>query len=312
VIGMPGIAPPASSPRRLPRRTSNALRRGVDRARWSPSAEDTQPWWWVLLPDRLELRLDRSRCVDHDPTGLVALAGAGAALCTAEVGAAAVGVAVDVQVLPDPADEALVAVLRPGGQVPDPRLAALDPVVELRHTCREGLVSEDLPWDLAADLTGAAAAHGVQLMVLPQELADRSTQWAGDAAALCPALHGTRRTGAAELARAPARIALVTAGDTASDRVQAGRALQRVLLEATRHGRTGGPVTGPVEVPAVRARAEQELCPGRRLQALVRVGRGTPGPLPGPRRPMVDVLHDHTETWEVPPLHRDPDAGLAR
>ncbi|MFC7572525.1 hypothetical protein ACFQX8_08870 [Klenkia terrae] len=90
----------------------------MDRARWSPSAEDTQPWWWVLLPDRLELRLDRSRCVDHDPTGLVALAGAGAALCTAEVGAAAVGVAVDVQVLPDPADEALVAVLRPGGRSP--------------------------------------------------------------------------------------------------------------------------------------------------------------------------------------------------
>lgn len=281
-----------------------ALRRGVDRARCASWTTDRQPCWWLLLPDRLEVRLDRARCAGGDPRGHAASLSAGAAVCAAEIGAAAAGLAVDVELRPDPADDLLVAVLRPADRLPDPRLAALDLLVGLRQCYRAGSDDEQLAGDLAADLA-TAATRAVEVLALSPEQVCRSTRWVLDAADR----GRSRRVAPQNLTCAPARVALATAGDTVTERVRAGRALQLVLLQISRHGGAGGLVTGSVEVAAVRAIAERQVCPGRRLQALVHIGRGAPGTRPGPRRPLAEILYEHSATWPPPPPSPDDHDG---
>jgi len=92
----------------------------------------------------------------------------------------------------------------------------------------------------------------------------------------------------AEFEPYPTILLLATAGDRRPDWVRAGQALQRVLLAATWQGLAAGPISQPVEVPAVR-RLLLDPRSGLTAQMVLRIGYGrTAGG--APRRPLSDVL----------------------
>jgi hypothetical protein len=84
-------------------------------------------------------------------------------------------------------------------------------------------------------------------------------------------------------------VLLGTPGDTARDWLNAGEALERVLLEVTRHGYAASPLTQVTEVPSARAQLRRELGLTGYPHVLLRIGRAamTPG---SRRRRLVDVL----------------------
>ncbi|MEE3922437.1 nitroreductase [Micromonospora sp. BRA006-A] len=82
----------------------------------APSVFNTQPWRWRVTGDALELRADADRQLAHtDPDGRLLILSRGAALHHARVSLTAVGWAVTVERLPDPADPSLLARVRTTG-----------------------------------------------------------------------------------------------------------------------------------------------------------------------------------------------------
>jgi hypothetical protein len=82
---------------------------------------------------------------------------------------------------------------------------------------------------------------------------------------------------------------LSVTGDWPADQIQAGQALQRVLLTATDLGLAASLFSQPIEVTAVREqlrRAVGRLAPP---QMLMRFGYATTTPH-SPRRPVTDVI----------------------
>ena len=84
-------------------------------------------------------------------------------------------------------------------------------------------------------------------------------------------------------------LVLLTNGDTPVDRVRAGEALERVLLEATASGVSVALLTQPTEVPELRPWLRDPRSPWGHPQALLRMGFG-PRPPESPRRPISEVL----------------------
>ena len=84
-------------------------------------------------------------------------------------------------------------------------------------------------------------------------------------------------------------LVLLTDHDTPLDRVRAGEALQRVLLEATASGVSTALLTQPVEVPELRPWLRDPGSTWGSPQALLRLGYGPESP-DSPRRPVHEVL----------------------
>jgi hypothetical protein len=88
-------------------------------------------------------------------------------------------------------------------------------------------------------------------------------------------------------------VLVCTAGDGRLDWLRAGEALERVLLEVTRHGFAASPLTQITEVPSTRSSLRRELGLGTYPHVLLRIGRAPITPA-SRRRRLVDVLtEDH-------------------
>jgi hypothetical protein len=70
-------------------------------------------------------------------------------------------------------------------------------------------------------------------------------------------------------------LLLGTKSDTPLAWLHAGEALERLWLEATRHGYVASPLTQVVEVPRTRAALRQELHLQMHPHVLMRVGRAS-------------------------------------
>jgi hypothetical protein len=86
----------------------------------------------------------------------------------------------------------------------------------------------------------------------------------------------------------PTIVLLSTHGDSRSQWVAAGQALQRVLLVATRLRLATTPISQPVEVPAIRELLT-DTASGLWAQMVLRVGHGSAAAAT-PRRPLSEVL----------------------
>ena len=86
----------------------------------------------------------------------------------------------------------------------------------------------------------------------------------------------------------PTIMVLATAGDTRRHWVNAGQALQRVLLTATWLNLATTPISQPIEIPAVR-RLLTDTSTGKWAQMILRVGYGRPATAT-PRRSLTEVL----------------------
>lgn len=84
---------------------------------------------------------------------------------------------------------------------------------------------------------------------------------------------------------------LGSARNTARDQVNAGQALQRVLLTATDAGLAASLISQPIEVPAAREQLRLALGRSGTPQMVLRIGYGQPGPAT-PRRDPAEVIDD--------------------
>jgi len=84
-------------------------------------------------------------------------------------------------------------------------------------------------------------------------------------------------------------VLLCTNADKAADWLRAGEALERVLLEITRHGFSASPLTQVTEVPSARAQLRSRLGLIGYPHVLLRIGRAPVTPA-SRRRRLVDVL----------------------
>lgn len=82
---------------------------------------------------------------------------------------------------------------------------------------------------------------------------------------------------------------LATPGDTPTDWLRAGQALERVLLEATSAGLAGSLTSHPLESRDLRTLARDPVAGRGPVQMVLRLGYGPQGPAT-PRRPVRDVL----------------------
>ncbi|MGY2002694.1 Acg family FMN-binding oxidoreductase [Blastococcus sp. SYSU DS1024] len=94
-------------------------------------------------------------------------------------------------------------------------------------------------------------------------------------------------------------VLLVTPQDDQAAWVQAGEALERLLLELTRRGWAASPLTQAIEVPLTRTQLRSALTWTSHPQTLLRIGRAEPTPAV-PHRPRGDVVENST---------RPPDPG---
>jgi nitroreductase len=122
----------------------------------------------VATANGLTIRADRSRQLAVlDPTGRQLVISCGCALFNARVAAAAAGLQSSVTRLPDPYDPDLLARLdvtdddTPAG---DPEIAALEPVIQVRHSNRRRFSEEPLPPELLESLHLAAQLEGATLI----------------------------------------------------------------------------------------------------------------------------------------------------
>jgi len=303
------------------------LRQLVASATRAPSSHNTQPWVFRTTGTTIELYADQDRRLPvNDPHDRELRISCGAALETLAVAAAAAGWHPAVAVLPDGEGPLLARVsLQPAGPV----AADLSPAVGLRATIRGPFGDDPVDRAVVDRARRAAGAAGVWVAPLDQderrELArlveegDRlqfgDRAWREELAAWMRPRR--RRDGlgvpllGAPLTRfvvrnldlgarvgrqdrhltetAPVLLVLSTDRDDPEAWVEAGRALQRLLLTAAAVGVQAGYLNQPCQVEQLRPRLS-ELVAQPFPQVVLRMGHPARRRPPSPRRPLDEVL----------------------
>jgi nitroreductase len=100
---------------------------------------------------------------------------------------------------------------------------------------------------------------------------------------------GRTRTAGKDFEPEPLLVVVCSFHEGALGELQAGQALQQVLLTATTLGLSASFLSQPIEVPHVRAKLRRALGTALEPQAILRIGFGSPVPAT-PRRPVADLL----------------------
>ncbi|MGY1695338.1 hypothetical protein ACI780_10520 [Geodermatophilus sp. SYSU D00814] len=285
-------AVPAPAPGRPVRVRSLPVLEAAADAVQARSVPDPRPWRTRLHADRLEFLADRTGPpTAPGPTPRALTQGIGAALLDARVALAAAGTAVRVDRLPDPAEPALLAVVRPVDGPPDAALAGLAPAVRRRRTDGRRSGPDVLPEAVLRVLVAAAAAEDTVLVPVTREdhvqllarLTDQAARVQGTASGQLPA--GTGPVTARTL------LLLATHRDDPLAWLRCGEAVERVLLELAARSRVAGPLPHAVEVPVTRTQLRSALTWDAHPQSVLRVGR-PPAPCPPPGGRPAEVVAD--------------------
>lgn len=141
------------------------LERAVEIALAAPSIHNTQPWRWRVRPDRIELHADLTRrLTGTDPDGRDFILSCGAALHHLRVALAGLGMAAEVERLPDPEDRAHLATVRVVPGHPDPADLSLFGQINRRHTDRRHYASKQVEPPAIALLAKHAEPFGAILI----------------------------------------------------------------------------------------------------------------------------------------------------
>ncbi|WP_077241472.1 Acg family FMN-binding oxidoreductase [Amycolatopsis azurea] len=314
---------------RVGRLNSEQVNSVLRSATLAPSTHNTQPWLFRCTGTGIELHADPRRNLPvTDPDGRELVLSCGAALFTLRTAIHALGFHPATTLMPSRADPDLLAVVRPVAErTPDPKVSRLARAITRRRTNRRPFLPGAVPRSTLATLRHATELEHAWMPSLDAEqcrhlrdltsharrvqLADPGFvaelgRWTGLGAgtrdgvpsyvtAGSPAdeswlLDGFG--GAGNGARPdPLVVVIGSLTDERLDRLQAGQALQRVLLTATGAGLDASYISPPVLVRAARAELRRLLGCGVWPQVLLRVGYGLPLPWT-PRRPLDDVLLD--------------------
>jgi hypothetical protein len=143
------------------------LRRVLELATLAPSVHNTQPWWWRVRHNVLELHADPDRQLHvADPHGRNMVISCGAALHQAEVAAGALGLQTEVARLPEgapPGPLARITVHRTRSTATDEDRIRL---LEERRTDRRRFTSWPVAPTRLENLAGASAPYGVRAVPL--------------------------------------------------------------------------------------------------------------------------------------------------
>ncbi|MEU4804105.1 nitroreductase [Actinosynnema sp. NPDC023587] len=294
----------------------------------APSVHNTQPWRFRLGPDRIELHPDPTRRLPAtDPDGREVRLACGAALFNLRLALQARGIRPLVSLLPDsavaevrvggryPADEETRALLaavplrrsnrKPFHDAPVPaahRLALvraaererswlhvmtdreqrsrLRQLVARAHRAQSG--DPGVRAELDAWTGGRPADGGVPVASAGIRPATRD-DWA------LRDFRGREREPGKDHESDPLVVVLCSFHDGPLGGVQAGQALQGVLLTATASGLSASFLSQPVEVRPVRDELRRALGGAVVPQAVLRIGFGSPVPAT-PRRAVPDLL----------------------
>jgi nitroreductase len=313
---------------------SEHLQRYVRAAVAAPSIHNTQPWLFVLHPDRIEVHADRRRLLPSiDPTGRELYISLGAAILNLRIAMAADGHHDWTRLFPNGTARTHVADVSVG---PPRHVERLDrelyDAVARRRTNRNPFIDRKPPAGHLDDLVAAARRERAELAfhdgdsrdallavvrtatvrqehdgAYRSDLAVWTADRPGRPDGVPPSAYGgwsvmgilpVRDFGlgqpGARFARrfesVPLIATLSTFGDTPAEWLDAGQALQRVLLVATTHGLDASFMTQPLEVAETR----ELLGAGPRqltVQMILRLGYGEPAAA-SPRRPVSDVVVD--------------------
>ncbi|GGR84125.1 nitroreductase [Streptomyces humidus] len=143
----------------------------VEDAAAAPSMHNAQPWRFRFLraDDAFQVYSDLERAMPRaDPTTRGLHLGCGAALFNLRVAIAHAGWAAVTELLPDPADPRLLAVVRLTSPTltddgPEEDLLPLYPAIARRHTSRQPFTGEAIPEAIKDSLSAAALLEGVRL-----------------------------------------------------------------------------------------------------------------------------------------------------
>ncbi len=143
----------------------DALLTAVEAATWAPSIHNSQPWRFEVSADAIEVYADRSRWLHAvDTTGRELTLSCGAALEYAVLGLRGQGYAVEVAMLPTPADKTHLARIKvTGTRTPTETEHALVQAIPIRYTDRGVYDAEPLPTALVDELRDGVAALGAWL-----------------------------------------------------------------------------------------------------------------------------------------------------
>jgi Nitroreductase family len=304
----------------------------ISRAALAPSSHNTQPWIFRVSESTIELYADRTRALPVNDTDDRELTiSCGCALLNLRIAAASDGLDSNIHILPDQADEDLLARVTFANAVASTTAdAELSAMIERRRTYRKKFDDRAVSDEVVNELVDAAASEGAWLRPLQADDLRRevaalvsegdSIQWDNDQwrRELAAWMHPRRRGdglslpalavavaqwvvrtfdlggGVAakdqQLAEGSPLLALLgTDTDEPRDWLQAGQALQRVLLVGCRHGLQASYLNQPVQVYALRSKL-QNLVAGGFPQILLRFGFPVEGIPAAPRRNVDDVI----------------------
>jgi hypothetical protein len=270
----------------------DALADAIAAAGYAPSTHNTQPWWWCLDGDTMNLYLERSRVRSvTDPDLRLAILSCGAALHHVRTTLAAEGWRVVVTRMPDAADQDHFAHLRVEHPAPpDPEAVRHVRTIPSRHTNRRPLTGAPVGSEDLRAITASVLAEGAWLHLLhPDQVLELSAAagraqhedtgqavWQAELAYWTEASpagttplphaavgrHAPPTTVAswdaddlpisAQHDRAATFAILYGRSDEARDWLRAGEALSAGWLTATERGISVLPLSAPVEVTGTR------------------------------------------------------------
>jgi nitroreductase len=127
----------------------------------APSLHNSQPWSFLPIGDRLELRIDPGRLLRVcDPDARETRIGCGAALFNLRLALSRYGVKAVTTVLPHGTDGPLAVIVGGGSTVSTPELAAMERAIRQRRTNRRPFSSAEVSLDNRHSLTRAVEAEG--------------------------------------------------------------------------------------------------------------------------------------------------------
>lgn len=276
--------------------TSPLTARLVELACQAPSANNTQPWRWQEIEDRLRLYADRSRVLPcEDPLDRNVVISCGAALDHLRAAARALGVNADVTRFPEGPHADLLADIRlsPG----EPSATAAEDIALLRARCtdRRRFTSWPVPAASLELLAREAHDRGAEASAVTDLRARFRLEL------LTQREHLDSLLGPGPVTETRALVesgdGMIVLGGKSDDRtawLRTGEGLSALWLRATREGLAVVPMSLPVQLESVRNELHVSI-PGVEPHILVRVGWQAIGrsALPRtPRLPLSDVLSE--------------------
>ena len=274
------------------RLTGQQVRSVLIAATAAPSPHDSRPWRFHCTAETIELYADPLRA---DPGRQEPTLSCGAALLNLRLAIRALGVRPAVQLLPDPHRPDLLALVRPqGGSALTPAIRQLAEAISRRHTDLGPFRATTVPPPVLAELRQAARNERAWMLTLINAdlpvlrgLVDRARQAQRDNRAAVaertqrtggarPPLLGDDFQGVEDVGPDPLIAVIGTLHDQPLARLQAGQAMQRVLLTATAAGLSTSLLSAVVEVPETRKMLREQIVGGLWPQAVLRLGYGSP------------------------------------